>query len=634
MGSRTIGSLIVKLGFDPKEVDAGLKRFEKNLKETGRRMESVGRAMSIGFTAPFVLGMRQAIKAFDEEATAVRKLEVALGRTSTALLAQAAAIQKTTIYADDAVINIQAYAAALGHSEAETQKMTQAAVNLAAGLGISLDSAMEMLHKSTLGAAKGLGNLIPGVKDLTKEQLKSGAAIDMVNVKFKGYAETLAKTGAGPLKQFENRFGDLMEQFGEAALPLLNKIIEKFEKLTDWFSKLSPATKELVVQVGAFVALGGPMLYMAGNIIKTADALWKLVAARKALAAIGMGGGSAAGTAVLAGAAGSAYLTHNYHPLGGNFAKNLGDMVMSATGAQYPSSMVNQNLGLIPGMPEAQNTGFLAPPASTRHEIENLTKATVDYANAAKHALQWQTRLLTPNRGNPAAGMSSIQPNTSPAIAGNVGGGLAPLAGVGGHGQAIADIMNIKPDLTANIQGHEQSVRSLTDGYMQLGSTIAGVMTSVADSLMNGADAWGAFGRAALAAGAQTVKAMLAATLAKAVAQEAGTKGVLGIIIGATAGIAAIGIVEGLIGKMKTPKLAQGGVIQGPTMALMGDNQSGKEMALPWEKTREFAGMISQFMGGGGQSVVGVIRGNDIHLVTAKEQGFAARRGSGNVITF
>ena len=258
----------MRLGMDAKDADKSLKQFERSLKDAGRRMESVGRSMSIGFTAPFLLGMRQAIKAFDEEAQSTRKLEVALGRTSTALLAQAAAIQKTTTFADDAVINVQAYAAALGHSEAQVQKMTTAAVGLAAGLGIDLESAMAMLHKSTLGASKGLGNLIPGVKELTKEQLKSGAAIDMVTAKFGGYAEKMAGIGTGPLKQFQNRFGDLMEQFGAAALPLLNKIIDKFTALTDWFAKLSPATKEWVVQIGAMAALAGPVLLLAGNFIK------------------------------------------------------------------------------------------------------------------------------------------------------------------------------------------------------------------------------------------------------------------------------------------------------------------------------------------------------------------------------
>ncbi len=339
--SRTIGSLLIKLGMDPKEADMAIRKFEKNLRESGKRMESIGRTMSIGFTAPFILGMRQAIKAYDEEAKVVKTLEVALGRTSTALLAQAAAIQKTTVYADDAVIKVQAYAAALGHSEAQVGKMTTAAVGLAAGLGIGLDQAMSMLHKSTLGASKGLGQLVPGVKELTKEQLKSGAAIDMVTAKFSGYAEAMAKTGTGPLEQFKNRFGDLMEQFGKAALPLLNKIIEKFDKLTAWFEKLSPATKEMVVEFGAFLALAGPVMMFTGKIISLTQSVIALSTALKGMAM------AAGGVAAVVGATGmaSAYMTQNYHPLGANFGKNIGEMVMKYSGVGYPSSMINQNLG-------------------------------------------------------------------------------------------------------------------------------------------------------------------------------------------------------------------------------------------------------------------------------------------------
>ena len=57
-------------------------------------------------------------------------------------------------------------------------------------------------------------------------------------------------------------------------------------------------------------------------------------------------------------------------------------------------------------------------------------------------------------------------------------------------------------------------------------------------------------------------------------------------------------------------------------------------MVLPFERTGEFARAIGSQMGGGTSKVVGVIRGRDIHLVTSNEQGYASRRGSGNLITF
>ena len=112
MGSRTIGSLLVRLGMDAKDADKSIKAFEKNLRDAGRRMESIGRSMSIGFTAPFLLGIGKAIQSYSEEAKAVRGLQIALGGTSKALLDQAAALQKVTTFADDEIIAQQAWAAA------------------------------------------------------------------------------------------------------------------------------------------------------------------------------------------------------------------------------------------------------------------------------------------------------------------------------------------------------------------------------------------------------------------------------------------------------------------------------------------------------------------------------------------
>ena len=605
---------MVKLGFDPKEVDQGLKKFERNLKETGRRMESIGKTMTIGFTAPFVLGMRQAIKAFDEEAQATRRLEVALGRTSTALITQAAAIQKTTIYADDAVLNIQAYAAALGHSEAQVENMTQAAVNLAAGLGIGLDQAMEMLHKSTLGAAKGLGNLLPGVKDMTKEQLKSGAAIDLVNQKFSGYAETLAKTGAGPLKQFENRFGDLMEQFGEAALPLLNKIIEKFEKLTDWFAKLSPETKEMLVNIGAFVALGGPILLMAGKVVTLTQSFIGLGTAIKGIVLAGAGIPALIASLAIA----SGYLTQNYTPMGGGFAGTIGKMVMKSTGGLYESSMINQNLGLIPGQQPAQNSGFLAPNASSK--VVNLGGGG---AGTKRNASDF---LVPDNFGDPIG----MEGQMMSGMGDNLGQITEALKGI-----PIKEITGDFERALPVLENFKSGVVDLKSEFIDMGSILGAAMGSIISSLEEGGKSFGEYAASAVIAIAKVIQAKMMELTISIVAGSASKGGLAGALFGLAASTAVIALVSKAMSSQKPPSFAEGGAVSGPTMAMMGDNPSGREMALPWEKTREFAGMIGSYMGGGGSSrVVGVIRGNDIHLVTSREQGFAARRGSGNLITF
>lgn len=88
----------------------------------------------------------------------------------------------------------------------------------------------------------------------------------------------------------------------------------------------------------------------------------------------------------------------------------------------------------------------------------------------------------------------------------------------------------------------------------------------------------------------------------------AGTAKALGLIAG---GALLRGIGTGL------PKLAQGGMATNPVLAMIGDNASGKEMVLPFERTGEFANMIASQMGGGGGNLSHEIRikGQDLLIL-------------------
>ena len=84
--------------------------------------------------------------------------------------------------------------------------------------------------------------------------------------------------------------------------------------------------------------------------------------------------------------------------------------------------------------------------------------------------------------------------------------------------------------------------------------------------------------------------------------------------------IAGGAIVKGLASRISVPKLAEGGMATNPTLAMIGDNASGKEMVLPFEKTGQFANMIAQQMGGGGGnfSVATKISGNDLLILVER----------------
>lgn len=88
--------------------------------------------------------------------------------------------------------------------------------------------------------------------------------------------------------------------------------------------------------------------------------------------------------------------------------------------------------------------------------------------------------------------------------------------------------------------------------------------------------------------------------------------------------IAAGGVMKGLSAGI--PALAGGGVTGNPVLAMIGDNASGKEMVMPWEKTGDFASKIASDLGGGmgGGSMTAVLRGEDIYF---SQQRFLRSKG-------
>lgn len=88
---------------------------------------------------------------------------------------------------------------------------------------------------------------------------------------------------------------------------------------------------------------------------------------------------------------------------------------------------------------------------------------------------------------------------------------------------------------------------------------------------------------------------------------------------GAIALIAGGGLLKGVASSLfsQTPKFAQGGMVMGQTLAVLGDNPSGREMALPWEKTGSFAQAIASNLSGGmGGTVIPDVKilGEDIYI--------------------
>lgn len=268
--SKKLASLLIKINANAAEVERVFATVEKRSADLAKSLDRWGSKMTKNVTAPLTALGAVAVKLANDQAQAEAKLLTALkGREDAQqrLIASAAELQSRTTIGDEDIIAQQAYLASLGITEAQIRKVIEASVQLSAATGMSLDSAVKNLAKTYGGLTGELGESIPALKDLTEEELRNGAAVDFINENYKGFAETAARTGAGPLLQLKNRIGDIAERLGTALLPIVEKLVGWVSSLVGWLEQLSPQTLNMVATIGAVVAALGPLMTIGGRVI-------------------------------------------------------------------------------------------------------------------------------------------------------------------------------------------------------------------------------------------------------------------------------------------------------------------------------------------------------------------------------
>lgn len=128
----------------------------------------------------------------------------------------ASELQSVTRFGDEALIGQMAFAQSMGASAEQSKEIVKAATDMATALDIDLNSAVRNISKTLGGYAGELGEVIPELKGLTKEQLQAGEGVALLSRQFAQFAELSAKTFAGRLEQLQNSYGDLSEKVGES----------------------------------------------------------------------------------------------------------------------------------------------------------------------------------------------------------------------------------------------------------------------------------------------------------------------------------------------------------------------------------------------------------------------------------
>jgi len=212
------------------DVSTAAKKAATGLRDVGSSASSLASSF-----APVAIAGAAVIGAIREIAQTVDECVVAFAENERASLAFNAAISQSgsittaaasalTQFANEiaamtgetgaSVQSMETLLITSGRTEAEVRKLIEAAVDMSAATGKDLRSSVEQLNKTFGGTAGELGEIIPEMKSLTKEQLLAGEAVDLIAGKYDGLGEALANSVDVGLKNYKNAVSDLKAELG------------------------------------------------------------------------------------------------------------------------------------------------------------------------------------------------------------------------------------------------------------------------------------------------------------------------------------------------------------------------------------------------------------------------------------
>jgi len=166
--------------------------------------------------------MKDSIAAASESAAGIKQLDNALAdlgphgaEVSRGLQDQSAGLQKLTQFSDDAITKGQALAASFVKSEEALRQMTQAAADFAAGRGLDIGTAFDLLTKASQGSTETLTRYGIVLEEGIPKGERLAAVLAKINDKFGGRAVADAQTYAGAVEQVGNAYGEVLEAIGK-----------------------------------------------------------------------------------------------------------------------------------------------------------------------------------------------------------------------------------------------------------------------------------------------------------------------------------------------------------------------------------------------------------------------------------
>ncbi len=156
-------------------------------------------------------------------------------------------IQSMTIYGDELVQDGFTFLAGQQRTEEQMKKTMDAAVDYAAFMKKDLLTAVKELSMTYDGNLGRLTRIHGGLKDLTPEQLRNGAAIDILAEKYRGWGEIIGNTVEGKVRRLQNAMDELQEGIGSG---FMEGLANGFDEASNSILGAAVNAKDLGVIIG------------------------------------------------------------------------------------------------------------------------------------------------------------------------------------------------------------------------------------------------------------------------------------------------------------------------------------------------------------------------------------------------
>jgi hypothetical protein len=272
MAGSSTKDLIIKFLADTRALEDGVKKADGAMGKLTTAAKVVGGA----FVATKVVSfLGDATKAAEEDAASQRVLALEIKNTTDATDDQIAGVEtfidhlaRASGVADD---SLRPAYAALVRSTGDigtAQEQLGAAMDIAAGRGVDLESVTKALEKANNGNVTALGKLGVATKDaagntLSLEQIMANAATTYAGA---------AEAAVTPSQRWKVATDELKESIGARLLPVMGKIAEVGSSILAWFSNLSP-NMQLAIEIAGALVVGLVALTAVAGVLAPAIGL-------------------------------------------------------------------------------------------------------------------------------------------------------------------------------------------------------------------------------------------------------------------------------------------------------------------------------------------------------------------------